>query len=343
MTLLDASAAPAPCSFTAFTDTENYQRALRGADVELIVTGSGDFRADVTQVDFDRLWIQRMHESVARVAWAKLTPARSAIVFATGFKQLPMRAVGFEMQLGDIVAFERGKTFHMQTAGEADFGAMSLPSEDLANIGAALIGRDVTLPPSTARVRPSADIMGRLLQLHAATEQLAKSAPEIIAQPEVSRSIEQSLVHIMIRCLTDGVVMEVSDGAQRHAATLVRLEALIEANRDRPLHLAEICVALSVSERTLRTCCHEHLGMGPIQFLWLRRLNLARCALTRASPAETTVTQIATSYGFWELGRFAVSYRMLFGESSSKTLARAPEERSSPAGRPFSIEGPKVQ
>lgn len=66
--------------------------------------------------------------------------------------------------------------------------------------------------------------------------------------------------------------------------------------------------------------------MSPKHYLLLRRMNLFRGTLRTSSPIDSTVTQIATRYGFWQFGRLAVEYKALFGESPSTTLSRRPPE-----------------
>jgi transcriptional regulator GlxA family with amidase domain len=131
-----------------------------------------------------------------------------------------------------------------------------------------------------------------------------------------------------------------STGGRRHDTIVARFEEFLEANPDQPLYLTEICAAIGVAERTLRAACEEHLGMGPIRYLSLRRMHLVRRALLRADPSTATVTRLATDHGFWELGRFSVTYKALFGKSPSDTLQRPPDDRRIFLNRPSTLEGP---
>ena len=57
-------------------------------------------------------------------------------------------------------------------------------------------------------------------------------------------------------------------------------------------------------------------------YLKQKRLEAARRTLLAASPLTTSVTEVATQWGFFHLGRFARDYSQLFGELPSETLKR---------------------
>ena len=152
--------------------------------------------------------------------------------------------------------------------------------------------------------------------------------------------MEQELVHLMIRCLTEGAAAAMTTGGRRHDTIVARFEEFLEANPDTPLYLTEICAAIGVAERTLRVACEEHLGMGPIRYLSLRRIHFVRRALLRADPSTATVTRLATDHGFWKLGRFSVAYRALFDESPSESLRRPPDDLRISLSRPSTLESP---
>jgi AraC family ethanolamine operon transcriptional activator len=87
--------------------------------------------------------------------------------------------------------------------------------------------------------------------------------------------------------------------------------------------VAEICAALGVSARALRTCCEEQLGMDATEYVRLRRMHLVHRALRNGNSDAASISAVARRYGFSGLGRFAANYRALFGELPSATLRRS--------------------
>ncbi len=85
--------------------------------------------------------------------------------------------------------------------------------------------------------------------------------------------------------------------------------------------VVDICRAVGVSERSLQYAFQAYVDMSPLSYLRLCRLNRVRAVLREASVEATTVTAIAMRFGFLHLGRFAIDYKRLFGQSPSVTLA----------------------
>ena len=82
-----------------------------------------------------------------------------------------------------------------------------------------------------------------------------------------------------------------------------------------------------MTERTLRSCCAEFLGMSPTRYVLLRRLNRARVALRDAVPGGANLVELVRGFGFAELGRFEAAYLVAFGETPLTTRQRAPGAR----------------
>ena len=101
-----------------------------------------------------------------------------------------------------------------------------------------------------------------------------------------------------------------------------KFEQFIHAKPDDPLYLMDVCKEIGVTSRTLRFHCQEHRAIGRHPYLWLRRMTLASHRLMRAGPDATTISDIATGYGFGELEGLTVQCHTLFGEPLSETRRR---------------------
>jgi AraC-like DNA-binding protein len=303
-----------------FTDPDACEAALP-AKAELTVIGRGQFTAKIARIDLHRLHLFRFDDNLPRARHSTYNSEWAVVSFRTGDGPSLVRA-GREMLPTNIVRAGEGEEVIHRSYGPTSNGAMWLRVEDMASVGATMAGGDLTPPRDAMIVSPPPGALEKLRRLHAAAGHLAEEAPEIIANPDAARGLEQTLIEAMVRCLAQQDDRETSVAQGQHAIVMRRFRRVLEENPERPLFIPEICEAIRVSERTLRVCCQEHLGISPKHYLLLRRMHMTRRALRERAASATTVTEVATQYGFWQLGRFAVEYRALFGESPSATMRR---------------------
>jgi AraC-like DNA-binding protein len=113
----------------------------------------------------------------------------------------------------------------------------------------------------------------------------------------------------------------------RRVATVCRIDGFVRRHFAEGLPMATLSSVVGISDRSVRTAFRDVLTTSPKRYMTLWRLNQVRRTLRNGDPSAMTVTDVATRFGFYELGRFAASYKSLFAESPSQTLNRRAGDR----------------
>lgn len=97
----------------------------------------------------------------------------------------------------------------------------------------------------------------------------------------------------------------------------------IQANPEQPFTATDLAGVAGVSVRTLQSAFRQHVGVSPMEYLRQVRLERVHRDLSRADSEEVTVSDVAHRWGFTHLGRFAATYRAMYGTPPSQTLRDA--------------------
>ena len=95
----------------------------------------------------------------------------------------------------------------------------------------------------------------------------------------------------------------------------------MRANMAERITLTGLASACGVPERTLLRQFQQFVGLTPLSYLRRLRLNAAKSELASTQNSDA-ISDIAMRCGFSHLGRFAIEYRRLFGETPSTTKQR---------------------
>lgn len=184
---------------------------------------------------------------------------------------------------------------------------------------------EASLTQTSARTRTHLQYIVRLREI---AERLCVADKTInVATPITAAAAEQEIAVCVSHALECSSQVRVPHEGRFHYSrhrVIARTLELIHASGGQPLHIADLCAATEVSERTLRNIFNEYFGVGPIRLLKMRQLREIRAALEIADPKRDTVANIAERFGVWDFSLFARNYKRLFGESPSQTLRTAP-------------------
>lgn len=108
-----------------------------------------------------------------------------------------------------------------------------------------------------------------------------------------------------------------------HLSLLGKAVDFILINYAEKIMLNELCEVCGASASTLIGVFTKYLGVTPMKFILMVRLQQAHTLLCSV-PTQSSVTNVATEVGFWHFGRFSGYYRSHFLELPSETLWGSP-------------------
>lgn len=109
--------------------------------------------------------------------------------------------------------------------------------------------------------------------------------------------------------------------AKRQAA-VAKVKAHLLTHPNKQITITELCELVHVSRRTLQYSFEDVLGISPLRYLRISRLNAVRRTLLSGIKDDETILRISEQWGFWHAGQFAHDYTQLFGENPSQTRSR---------------------
>lgn len=98
-----------------------------------------------------------------------------------------------------------------------------------------------------------------------------------------------------------------------------RAESYLEGRDEHSVRMEDMCQAAGTSLSRLERAFRETFGVSPRRYLTLRRLAAVRRELLSQAP-NASITDVATRWGFFHLGRFSQDYKALFAELPSQTV-----------------------
>lgn len=307
-----------------FSNAEEMSRAMHGVNIEMNVLKDGYFPYGLLSAQLGDCVLD-IGDAGAAVTVAGAVDARSALLVLPMRREGDWRLNGVECEASRMAIYRPGAEAFAYTGGPVQWTALQVPEARWQQMVELFGAR------GAERRREGMEMIALTPQaqatLHRAVAQAAallRDHPHMAELPQINETLRQSLLYAFARTALE---RENAAGAPTpgflHSRIVKAAEDFLQAHPEVLLfHVADLCKATGVSERTLRNAFNGAFGMGPIRYLRIRRLNQVRRLLENPDDDVGSVTEAAMRFAFYDLGRFARDYQRLFGEKPSETWSR---------------------
>ena len=309
-------------TISAFGEADEFLAALKEVGYrQIVVTQAGAYLARMTRITLDHVRLSFVEEQLSRIASVVLAPGMTRILLPPVRGRILCGGVGTDGRY--IVTQGVGQRVIERLEGPCWWRDIVISSGYISKFGHALTGTPITVPSTVHVWHPTARALKALSALHAAATWVTETHPGAQHSQQASHGLEQELIDRVANCLSGGPIGVHETQGERCPGIIAKFAESIDTFRDELPPIAHICQELNIDERLLRRCCHAHLGLRPVRYLRVLRMQRVRRALQNGTCRTTTVTEVVQRYGCGQVGRFATEYRALYGELPSQTLRRS--------------------
>ncbi len=282
----------------------------------------GKLQGSLSEIYLDGVILIR--EQLSTEVQIEAAPPANFVPLATLFSSASaMRFCGKQFKDNSLLQ-ATGSEWNLRTSESLDYIGSILDKTLLAKHTEILTGRPASpqwFISQASSVHPKA-LAYYKSGLNKVLLQLSKQ-PELLHNPDIRRLFSAQLFQLAIDLLSS--TQQNQQPLTPYNRRLSGVRKVIDYLKVHASYLPtipELCTVAQLRERSLEYGFKEQLGVTPVRYLKLVRLNGVKRDLKIANPATTRIVDIALRWGFVELGRFAGEYSRLFGELPSETLRR---------------------
>lgn len=230
-------------------------------------------------------------------------------------------AVDTHQRMGSIAGPD--SSLEMEWASDTSKLVLYIPRHTLEGAAFALSGRpsrgDLQLRPAMDFTQPAQRSWFGLVR--SMVEGIQQNSP-LMDNPLVSSRIADTVVLGLVANQWEDPVQQTAHGPIEESDAVDAVITMLEDSPDRTWRMVDLAHSTRMSARALSTAFQKKMQTTPMGYLQQVRLRGAYRDLYAATPALTTITEVATRWGFAHLSRFSAGYREAFGELPSETLRR---------------------